>query len=65
MTSPLLVSRTQSGTFRVSHASQPPVEWSDGQLHDFLVANGYTAHDAHACINEAKVAHEIHIGLPD
>ena len=65
MTIPLLVARTKSGSFRVTHASQPPVEWSDGQLLEFLLAKGYTEHDARACINQAEVAHEIHIGLPD
>ena len=65
MTSPLLVSRSANGTYRVSRQTAPPEEWSTDRLAEFLVANGYTEHDAHACINEANVAHEIRIGLPD
>jgi hypothetical protein len=65
MTNPLLVVRTKNGSFRVTRASQAPVEWSDSQLHEFLVANGYTADDARACIGQAEVAHEIKIGLPE
>ncbi len=65
MTNPLLVCRSLEGTYVVRRHSSPPEEWSVERLRDFLVANGYTAHDAHACINEANVAHEIRIGLPD
>lgn len=66
MTNPLIVSRSKNGNFRVSlPAGKRQEEWSDARLHDFLVANGYTAHDASACIIEAKAAHEIQIGLPD
>jgi hypothetical protein len=64
MTNPLIVSRSKNGNFRVSVASNRQEEWSDARLHDFLIANGYTPHDASACVNEAKAAHEIQIGLP-
>ena len=65
MTNPLIVSRSKNGNFRVSVPFKAQEEWSDARLFDFLVANGYTQHDARACVTEAKAAHEIQIGLPD
>ena len=65
MTNPLLVCRSGNGNFRVSRDPARSEDWSIDRLHEFLVANGYSSHDASACINEANVAHEIRIGLPE
>ena len=65
MTNPLIVSRSKNGNFSVSLPTKRQEEWSDARLHDFLVANGYSQHDARACVSEAKAAHEIQIGLPE
>jgi hypothetical protein len=51
------------GVFEVRVAGRDE-HWTPSQLHDFLVAQGYTAQDAEACVAQAEIASEIQISLP-
>ena len=52
-----------SGVFAVRLADRDE-RWTSAELEDFLIAQGYTRHDAEACVAQARIASQIQINLP-